>query len=120
MLSLPIVLAIMYAAGLGLAFFFAAASLRYADVDFVLPLLGQAWFWASPIVYPSTVVPEAWRTLYYLNPMVVVIEGTRWAFAQAPMPPLEAWVLGASTAGLLLVFGYLYFRQREPLFADLM
>lgn len=120
MLSLPIILAIMYAAALGVAFFLSAASLRYRDVDFVTPLLTQAWFWASPIIYPSTVVPEQWRNLYYLNPMVVVIEGTRWAFTQTPMPPLDAWVIGASSAGVMLVGGYIYFRRRESVFADLL
>ena len=80
----------------------------------------RAWFWLSPILYPNSVVPEEWRNLYYLNPMVVVIEGTRWAFTQTPMPPLEAWLIGAASAGLMLVGGFIVFRNREPVFSDLM
>lgn len=117
--TLPILIAIMYAAGLGAAFFFAASTLKYPDMDFVQPLLSQAWFWASPIIYPSSAMPEAWRNLYYLNPLVVAIEGTRWAFTQSPMPPLEAWVIGSASAAVMLAGGYLYFRQHESTFADL-
>jgi lipopolysaccharide transport system permease protein len=119
LLTMPILVAIMYAAGLGAAFFFSASSLRYADMEFVVQLLAQAWFWGSPIIYPSTAIPEPWRTLYYFNPMVVVIEGTRWAFTQTPMPPLEAWLIGGASAAAMLISGYMYFRRRESVFADL-
>lgn len=123
LLMLPLTMAILYAAGLGVGFFFAASSLRYQDMTFVIPLLTQVWFWASPIFYSSAIVPAAWRHLYYLNPMVVTIEATRWAFlgsAHVPAPTLSAWVIGASSAGIMLVAGFFYFKQREPVFADLM
>ena len=68
-----------------------AIGMSFPDVDFIRPLMVRAWFWLSPILYPSWVVPEDWRNLYYMNPMVVVIEGSRWAFAQTPAPPPEAW-----------------------------
>jgi lipopolysaccharide transport system permease protein len=120
LLTVPLIVLIMYAFGIGLAFFFSAASMSVPDVDIVRTLMVRAWFWLSPVIYSSADVPEQWRMLYYLNPMVVVIEGLRWAFAQAPMPPPEAWVLGATTAAITLVVGYVYFRRREPWFADLM
>jgi lipopolysaccharide transport system permease protein len=120
LLTLPILVAIVYAAGLGVAFFFAAAGLKYKDMFFVVPLVAQAWFWMSPIIYTSEVVPEQWRNFYYLNPLVVVIEGMRWGFAQTPMPPLEAWLIGGASATVMLVLGYVYFRQRESIFADLL
>ncbi len=120
LLMWPVVLVIMYAFSLGAAFSTAAFGMSYPDMDFIRPLLVRTWFWMSPLMYPSTQVPEQWRNLYYLNPMAIVIEGTRWAFTQTPMPPVQEWVLGASSAGVLLVFGYLYFRRRDPLFSDLM
>lgn len=120
LVTIPVLLAITYAAGLGVAFFFAASSIKYPDMQFVIPLVSQAWFWASPIIYPSTALPETWRAVYFLNPLVVVIEGTRWAFTGSPAPPLEAWLIGAASASVMLVAGYVYFRQRESVFADLL
>ena len=120
LLTLPLMLAIMFAFGLGLAFFFSAAAMSIPDMDIVRALMVRSWFWLCPVIYPSTIVPEEIRWLYYLNPMVVVIEGLRWAFAQAPVPPPEAWLLGSMTAAITLVPGYVYFRRREPFFADLM
>jgi lipopolysaccharide transport system permease protein len=118
MVMLPVLLMILYAFSLGLAFFFAAASMALPDVDMVKMLFVRTWFWLSPVIYPSDIVPEEFRNLYYLNPMAIVIEGLRWALAQTPAPPLEAWLIGASTAGIALVFGYLYFRRRDPYFPD--
>lgn len=120
LLTLPLLLAIMFAFGLGLAFFFSASAMSVPDMDIVRALMVRSWFWLCPVIYPSTIVPEELRGLYYLNPMVVVIEGLRWAFAQTPAPPPEAWILGSLTAVVTLVVGYLYFRRREPFFADLM
>lgn len=120
MLTLPILLAIMYAFGLGLAFFFSAASMSVPDMDILRTLIVRSWFWLSPVFYSSADIPEQWRTLYYLNPMVVVIEGMRWAFARTPVPPPEAWIIGGASAAVTLVVGYLFFRFREPWFADLM
>jgi lipopolysaccharide transport system permease protein len=120
LLMTPVLLAIMYAFAVGGAFLSSAIGMSFPDMDFVRPLTVRAWFWLSPILYPSTAIPEEWRQLYYLNPMAVVIEGFRWAFTQTPMPPLDAWIIGASVAGVTLVGGYVYFRRREPLFSDLM
>ena len=120
LLTLPVLLAILYAFALGCSFLFSAAAMSVPDMDFVRGLFVRSWFWLSPVFYPSSVIPEEWRTLYYLNPMVVVIDGFRWAFAQSPAPPPEAWVIGAASATVVLVGGYVYFRRREPYFADLL
>jgi lipopolysaccharide transport system permease protein len=117
-LALPVLLVILYAASTGIALFFAASSLRYRDMDILIPLIVQMLFWMSPIIYPSVLIPEPYRTLFYLNPLAVVIDGLRWAFTQTPMPPPEAWILGSLTAFVLLAWGYVYFRRREPQFAD--
>ena len=60
------------------------------------------------------------RTLYYLNPLAVVIETFRWAFTQTQAPPVEAWVAGSFSATLIFIAGFVYFRRHEPLFADFM
>ncbi len=120
LLMLPLAVAIMYAFGLGAAYLSAAIGMAFPDVDFIRPLMVRTWFWLSPILYPSSAVPEEWRTLYYLNPMVAVIEGSRWAFTGTPAPPVEAWLIGGASAAVCLVVGFLYFRRRDPFFSDLM
>jgi lipopolysaccharide transport system permease protein len=89
-------------------------------MDILVPLMVQAWFWSSPIIYPTQLIPEWIRTFYYLNPLAVVIDTFRWAFTQTPAPPLEAWFLGSSVAAIMLVVGFVFFRRRGPLFADWM
>jgi lipopolysaccharide transport system permease protein len=120
LLALPLLLLIMYAFALGIAFLSSAAAMGIPDIEIVRQLVLRAWFWVTPIMYPISVVPEQLRPFYYLNPMAVVVEGFRWAFTQTPMPPLGAWLLGSASAGLMLVAGYMYFRRREPYFADLL
>ncbi len=78
MLLVPVAVVIMYMAALGFSFFFSSSSLQYRDMDIIKPLLVQAWFWMSPIIYPATQIPEDVRTFYCLNPMAVVIESFRY------------------------------------------
>ena len=67
------------AAGLGAGLWMAALNVVYRDIRYVVPFFVQLWMFATPIAYPSTLVPEQWRALYGLNPMVGVVEGFRWA-----------------------------------------
>ena len=120
LLMLPVAVAIMYLGGLGFAFLFSSSSLQYRDMDILKPLILQAWFWMSPIIYPASRLPEEIRAFYYLNPVAVVVEAFRWAFTRTPMPPAEAWIAGSFSAVFFFVAGYLYFRRHEPLFADFM
>ena len=120
MLMLPVAVIIMYLGGLGFAFFFASSSVQYRDMDILKPLIMQAWFWMSPIIYPVSRLPEDIQPIYYFNPIAVVIEAFRWAFTRTPMPPPEAWMAGAFSATAVFIAGYLYFRRHEPLFADFM
>ena len=120
LLAVPFAILIMYTASVGVAMLFSATSVRYRDMGILVPLMVQAWFWMSPIIYPTQLVPEGLRTFYYLNPVAVVIDTFRWGFTRTPPPPPEAWLLGGSVAVVLLVVGFVYFRRREPLFADWM
>jgi lipopolysaccharide transport system permease protein len=100
-------------AGVGLA----ALNVQYRDVRYILPLATQLWLFATPIAYPSSIVPERWRTLYGLNPMVGVVDGFRWALLGTPVaaPPIEMSVV---TAVALVAAGSVYFRRFERTFAD--
>ncbi len=120
-LLVPLMVVLVIATSLGIAIFLAALYVRFRDVRHILPLMTQVWFFASPVIYPSSLVPEAYRTIYGLNPMVGVIEGFRWALlpaARTPDWPMLA--LSSGTALLLLLGGLAYFRRAEGTFADRM
>ena len=119
-ISLPFAVLIMYALSVGVSLLFAALSVQYRDMDILVPLMTQAWFWSSPIIYASQLIPEPVRTLFYLNPIAVVIDAFRWALTGTPAPPPEAWFLGTAVSGIVLVVGFVLFRRREPMFADWM
>jgi lipopolysaccharide transport system permease protein len=78
----------------------------------------QVWMYASPVAYSVSVVPEQWRLLYSLNPMVGVIEGFRWALLGKSSPNVMAIVVSSAVMLLLLLGGLMYFRQMERTFAD--
>jgi lipopolysaccharide transport system permease protein len=119
-LAIPMILAIVYAASLGLSMWFAALNVAYRDVGVLLPFIVQVGFFVSPIIYPATIVPPQYLTLYFLNPIALGISAFRWAVVGTPSPPLEAWIAGTGMAILLLVSGYLFFRKREGTFADML
>lgn len=115
-LPLFTLLAVLTALGVGL--WLSALNAMYRDVRYVVPFLVQFWLFASPVAYPSSLVPEKWRWLYGLNPMAGVIEGFRWALTghgQAPTVLLAA----SSTAVVFLVFsGLVYYHAVEGTIAD--
>jgi lipopolysaccharide transport system permease protein len=118
MLFLPgfLLLAILTALGVGL--WLSALNALYRDVRYVVPFLVQFWMFASPVAYPSTLVPARWRWLYGLNPMAGVIEGFRWGFTGKGQP--SGVLLAASTAGVVLVVvgGLIYYHAMEGTIAD--
>jgi lipopolysaccharide transport system permease protein len=112
-----VVLAMMLTVG-GVGCWLTALNIQYRDVQHLTPFVVQVWLYASPIVYPLSLVPEAYRPLYQLNPMVGVIEGFRASLLGTT--PIPWGAIGVSLAGglLLLVSGVLYFRRTERIFAD--
>jgi len=115
---LPAFLLLALVTALGVGLWLAALTVQYRDVRYALPFLTQFWLFATPIVYPSHLLGEPWRTVYGLNPMVGVVEGFRWALlgtAEAPGPLIG---VSALAAGLILVSGAFYFRRLEKTFAD--
>jgi len=112
-----ILLALMTALGVGM--FLSAINVKYRDVQYTIPFLTQLWLFVSPVVYPSSMVPEGWRILYGLNPMVSVIEGFKWAILPGmPFPSVPMMVLSVLVIVLLFVGGAYYFRRMEKEFAD--
>jgi lipopolysaccharide transport system permease protein len=118
MLWVPFVLGIQIVLVLGVVLTAAPISVRYRDIRFVVPLGIQLWMYASPVIYPVTLVPEQWRTLYMLNPMAGLITSYRNVILLGLPPPIQYLSLSAIVAILWLVFGYWYFKRSEPRFAD--
>jgi lipopolysaccharide transport system permease protein len=115
---LPVFLAVAYALALAIGLWLGPLSVRYRDVMHTLPFLIQVWLYASPVAYPSTIVPERWRLLYSLNPMVGVVEGFRWALLGTPQPDFRAMAISVVVIAVALVLGLAYFRKMERSFAD--
>jgi lipopolysaccharide transport system permease protein len=111
------ILAVSSALGVGL--WLSALNVKYRDVRYTLPFLTQIWMFASPVAYASSLVPEAWRPWYALNPMVGVIDGFRWALLGAANPPPATIIVSLTAVSILLLTGLIYFRRTERTFADL-
>ena len=112
------VLALALITALGVSFLLSALNVAYRDVGYLIPFLMRLWFFSTPIVYAASEVPEAYRTLYALNPMVGVVEGFRWAALGLGDPPSAMVAVSTLAAAALLVVGALYFRRMERTFAD--
>jgi len=91
---------------------------RFRDVGHTIPFLVQCWIYASPVVYPLSLVPERWRMLYSLNPMVVVVQGFRWALLGALAPDPLIALAGIVTVQVLLLTGLVLFAWMQPTLAD--
>jgi lipopolysaccharide transport system permease protein len=110
-------LALLTAFGVGL--WLAALNVRYRDVPYIIPFLTQLWMYASPVVYPVSLVPDRWRWLLALNPMVGVIEGFRWALLGVGTPSLTVLATSFAVSGLITFTGLIYFKRTERSFADI-
>ena len=116
---IPVFALLAFGAALGLGLWFAAMNVKYRDFRFVIPFALMIGLYVSPIGFSSNVIPERWRLLYSLNPMVGVIEGFRWVVLGDAFPPQrEALILSAGLMFLLLASGIWYFRRTERSFAD--
>jgi lipopolysaccharide transport system permease protein len=116
MLPVFLLLAILTALGVGL--WLSALNAIYRDVRYVIPFLVQFWMFASPVVYPSSLVPAKWRWLYGLNPMAGVIEGFRWSLAGSGDRPGRMLLVSSAAVLVVLVCGLMYFQKVEATVAD--
>jgi lipopolysaccharide transport system permease protein len=111
-----LLLAVLTALGVGL--WLSALNALYRDVRYVVPFLVQFWLFASPVAYPSSLVPAKWRWLYGLNPMAGVIEGFRWALTGHSDPPNILLAASSGAVVLLVLSGLIYYHAMEGTIAD--
>ena len=116
MLPIFLLLAVLTALGVGL--WLSALNALYRDVRFVMPFLIQFWMFASPVAYPSSLVPEKWRWLYGLNPMTGVIDGFRWSLTGSGDPPTTLLLASSVVVIAGLFGGLMYFQKTETTMAD--
>ena len=117
-LWLPFFLLLALTTSLGVSLWLSATNVLFRDVGYLIPFLAQLWLFATPIAYPSSLLPEPWRTLYGINPMVGVVEGFRWALLGVNTAPGPIIIVSSLTSFLLMVTGAFYFRRMERTFAD--
>jgi lipopolysaccharide transport system permease protein len=115
----PLFVLMAVVAGLAVGLWLSALNVQYRDVKYAIPFLMQVWLFVTPIVYSSSLVPEEWRLLYGVNPMVGVVEGFRWALLGTGKAPTVLLIVSAAVTMTLLGAGLYYFRRMERTFADL-
>ena len=120
LLTLPLFIFVAFAAAMGAGLWIAALNVKYRDFRYIIPFVVQFGLYVSPVGFSSTIVPEHWRVLYSLNPMVGVIDGFRWAIlggdTQLYWP---GFLLSLGLVSLLFITSIFYFRKTERGFADL-
>jgi len=117
--TLPLFVLLAVSLALGVGLWLSALNVRYRDVRYTLPFLTQVWLFATPIAYPSSLVPEQWRALYGLNPMAGVVEGFRWALLGTEKTPVALLTVSVFVTLVILLSGLYYFRRMERSFADM-
>ncbi len=119
-IALPFFLALAFAGAIGAGLWFAALNVKYRDFRYVVPFLVQFGLFVSPVGFSSDIVPDSWRSLYSLNPLVGIIDGFRWAIlGGTPRLHFSSVVISLFAAVLILFTGIQYFRTTERRFADL-
>lgn len=116
MLPLFVLLTIMTALAVGL--WLSSLNVKYRDVRYTIPFLTQLWLFATPVAYPSSLVPAKVRALYGLNPMVGVVDGFRWSLLGNAQRPEPLIIVSTVAVAVLLIGGLMYFRKTERTFAD--
>jgi lipopolysaccharide transport system permease protein len=118
-LTLPVFIAIAAAASMGVGLWFAALNVQYRDFRYIVPFIVQFGLYISPVGFSSSVVPDQWRLLYSINPMVGVIDGFRWAIIGGSSDfYISGFLLSVTLITGGLIGGIWYFRKMEKTFAD--
>lgn len=117
-LLLPLFLLLAIATALGVSLWLSALNVQYRDIGYLIPFIVQLWFFATPVVYPQSMIPAPWNVLYALNPMAGVVEGFRWALFGKGSAPGPLIFVSAAMVVALLVSGLFVFKRMERTFAD--
>jgi lipopolysaccharide transport system permease protein len=119
MVFIPLFFFLLVTLCFGLGLWLSALTIRYRDFRIIVPFLMQFGMILSPVAYGTTMIPERFQYIYFLNPLVGIIEGTRWALFNVTYPLLGVSILYSVLISLfLLVTGFFYFRKMERTFAD--
>jgi lipopolysaccharide transport system permease protein len=118
-LALPVFLVLALMTALAVSLFLSALNVRYRDVRHAIPFFTQFWLYVSPVVYSVSLIPDQWRYVYSLNPMVGVIEGFRWALLGKAQPDFGVMAVSAMVILVLCAGGLVYFQRMERTFADI-
>jgi len=119
MLMLPLFLLLGFFAAFGSGLFIASLNVKYRDFKFIIPFVAQLGLYISPVAFSTTLVPEKYQVLYYMNPMVAVIDGFRWAISGGQTAfNMTELIISIIVVTLLCIFGIIYFRKTEKTFAD--
>ena len=119
LLWVPPLALLAFFTALGVGLWLSALNVRYRDVQHAVPFLVQIWLFATPIAYPSSLLPGAWHTVYALNPMVTIVDGFRWAMLGTQPPALASIVVSTVVTLTILITGAFFFRRVERSFADI-
>jgi lipopolysaccharide transport system permease protein len=114
----PLFILLAMITALGVSLWLSAMNVQFRDVRYMIPFIIQAWLFATPVAYPSSLLKEPWLTLYGLNPMVGVVEGFRWALLGTETAPGPMFVVSFIVAFLVFISGIFFFRRMEKTFAD--
>lgn len=119
LLWIPLLAMLAFFTALGVGLWLSALNVRYRDVQHAVPFLVQIWLFATPIAYPSSLLPGAWHTVYALNPMVTIVDGFRWAMLGTQPPAPASLVVSTVVTLTVLITGAFFFRRVERSFADI-
>jgi lipopolysaccharide transport system permease protein len=119
-LLLPLLIFMAMTTALGAGLWFSALNVKYRDIRYAITFLIQLWFFATPVVYPTNLVPERWRFLYCLNPMASVVEGFRGVLLGKGRLDWPTFMVSITVVVFLVITGTFYFRRMEKGFADVM
>lgn len=116
---LPLFLLLAAVTSIGVGLWLSALNVKYRDVKYTVPFISQFWLYATPVGYPSSLLPEPWRTLSGLNPMAGVVEGFRWALLDVGTAPGPLIWVSAATSVAITIGGIVFFKRMEESFADI-
>ncbi len=118
-LALPLCVLAVITLSISVGIFMSALTIRFRDVQYVIPFIVQIGLYLTPVAYPSSLIPSGYRTLYYLNPMAGIIDGFRWSLLGTPLPHTNYMICSAIITLLFLISGIYYFRRVERIMADI-
>ncbi len=117
-LAIPIFMLLSIATALGVGLWASALNIRYRDIGHAVPFVTQLWFFATPVAYPSSLIPPAWQAWYGINPMASVVEGFRWTLFGSGGGGGTMLLFSLVISSMLFISGLFFFRRTEQTFAD--